>query len=160
MPNLITDVQTLIIPLHLHLVLSSFVYDYRRGMDWWMDLLTTYTYHLEQQVITVLSLIATLYKSLQYLLSLFPACYLFIRRALAAACNSGDSSVSRAQVLSSQPPMPNSTPKWTNWVPGWRPFHTNLLVFSSQADFQLTGQSRSQSHIATDGRSVSQSVSQ
>jgi hypothetical protein len=25
----------------------------------------------------------------------------------------------------------------TNWVPGWRPFHTNLLVFSSQADFQL-----------------------
>jgi hypothetical protein len=21
-----------------------------------------------------------------------------------------------------------------NWVPGWRPFHTNLLVFSSQAD--------------------------
>jgi hypothetical protein len=26
----------------------------------------------------------------------------------------------------------------TNWVPGWRPFHTNLLVFPSQADFQLT----------------------
>jgi hypothetical protein len=26
----------------------------------------------------------------------------------------------------------------TNWVPGWRPFHTNLLVFSSQADIQLT----------------------
>jgi hypothetical protein len=25
----------------------------------------------------------------------------------------------------------------TDWVPGWRPFHTNLLVFSSQADFQL-----------------------
>jgi hypothetical protein len=23
-----------------------------------------------------------------------------------------------------------------NWVPGWRPFHTNLLVFSSQAEFQ------------------------
>jgi hypothetical protein len=26
----------------------------------------------------------------------------------------------------------------TNWIPGWRPFHTNLLVFSSQAHFQLT----------------------
>jgi hypothetical protein len=24
------------------------------------------------------------------------------------------------------------------WVPGWQPFHTNLPVFSSQADFQLT----------------------
>jgi hypothetical protein len=32
------------------------------------------------------------------------------------------------------------TDKSTNWVPGWRPFHTNLLVFSSQADFQLTWQ--------------------
>jgi hypothetical protein len=28
--------------------------------------------------------------------------------------------------------------KSTNWVPGWRLFHTNLLVFSSQAAFQLT----------------------
>jgi hypothetical protein len=26
----------------------------------------------------------------------------------------------------------------TNWVAGWWQFHTNLLVFSSQADFQLT----------------------
>jgi hypothetical protein len=26
----------------------------------------------------------------------------------------------------------------TNWAPGWRPFHTNLLIFSSQDDFQLT----------------------
>jgi hypothetical protein len=26
----------------------------------------------------------------------------------------------------------------TNWVPGRRPFHTNLLIFSSQTDFQLT----------------------
>jgi hypothetical protein len=25
-----------------------------------------------------------------------------------------------------------------NWVPGCWPFHTNLLVFSPQADFQLT----------------------
>jgi hypothetical protein len=45
--------------------------DYRRGMDWWMDLLTTYTYHPELQVITALSLIFTLYKLPQHLLSLF-----------------------------------------------------------------------------------------
>jgi hypothetical protein len=30
-----------------------------------------------------------------------------------------------------------STDKSTGWVPGWRPFHTNVLVFSSQTDFQL-----------------------
>jgi hypothetical protein len=28
--------------------------------------------------------------------------------------------------------------KKKNWVPGWQPFYTKLLVFSSQADFQLT----------------------
>jgi hypothetical protein len=33
-------------------------------MDWWMDLLTIYTHYLELQVITGLSLISTLYKSL------------------------------------------------------------------------------------------------
>jgi hypothetical protein len=26
----------------------------------------------------------------------------------------------------------------THWLPGWRPFHTNLLVFSSQTDYQLS----------------------
>jgi hypothetical protein len=26
----------------------------------------------------------------------------------------------------------------THWVPGWRSFHTNLIAFSSQTDFQLT----------------------
>jgi hypothetical protein len=30
-----------------------------------------------------------------------------------------------------------STDSSTNWVPGWRPFHNNLPVFSSQAEFQL-----------------------
>jgi hypothetical protein len=33
-------------------------------MDWWMDLLTTYTHHSELWVITALSLSFTLYKSL------------------------------------------------------------------------------------------------
>jgi hypothetical protein len=31
-----------------------------------------------------------------------------------------------------------STDNSTSWVSVWPPFHTNLLVFSSQADFQLT----------------------
>jgi hypothetical protein len=29
-----------------------------------------------------------------------------------------------------------------NWVPGWRPLHNNLVVFSSQAHFQLNCLSR------------------
>jgi hypothetical protein len=31
-----------------------------------------------------------------------------------------------------------STDNSTDWVPGWRPFHTTHLVFSSQADLQVT----------------------
>jgi hypothetical protein len=49
--------------------------DYRQDLDWWLDLLTTYTHHLEIQVITALSLISTLYKSPQHQLSFFPTCY-------------------------------------------------------------------------------------
>jgi hypothetical protein len=44
--------------------------DYRRGMDWWMDSLTTNTNNMEHQVITVLLLIFTFYKSLLKTLSL------------------------------------------------------------------------------------------
>jgi hypothetical protein len=33
-PNLRTDVQTVIIPLHLRIVLSLFLCDYTRGIDW------------------------------------------------------------------------------------------------------------------------------
>jgi hypothetical protein len=52
--------------------------------------------------------------------------------------NSADSSASRAQVMLSQPSARNSCQVTTNWVSGLQPFHTSLLVFSSQADFQLT----------------------
>jgi hypothetical protein len=38
-------------------------------MDWWMDLLTTYTHHSELQVITALSLNSTVQKSPEHLLS-------------------------------------------------------------------------------------------
>jgi hypothetical protein len=88
--------------------------DYRRGLDWWIDLLTTYTYDSELQVITAPPLISTIRKSPQHPLSLFPARYIFISRSLATASYSGDSSASRAEVLTSQPSMQN----WTilNWL--------------------------------------------
>jgi hypothetical protein len=102
-----------------------------------MDLLTTYTHHSELEVITTLSLISTLHKSQQHLLTFFfPACCDFISRSLATASNSGDFSASHAQVIFSQPPVQNSTD--SRLQPGWRPFHTNLLFFSSESDFQQT----------------------
>jgi hypothetical protein len=42
-----------------------YVCDYRRGLDWSMYLLTTYTHDSELQVLTTLWLIYTLYKSLE-----------------------------------------------------------------------------------------------
>jgi hypothetical protein len=91
-----------------------------------------------------------------------PACYVFNSRSLATASNSGDSS--RAQILSSQSSLQNSTLNWQ--LPGWRPVHTILLVFSSQADIQLTtlrqltgSESESESYITTDGQSASLSWS-
>jgi hypothetical protein len=81
--------------------------DCGRGFDLWMDLLTTYTYDSELQAITAPPLLSTMDKSLQHPLSPFPACYVFISRSLGTASNSGDSSASRAQVLSSQLPVQN-----------------------------------------------------
>jgi hypothetical protein len=69
----------------------------------------TCTHHSELQVITTPPLISTLYKLPHHPLSPFPASCIFIGSSLATAFNSGDSSASRAQVLSSQPPMQNST---------------------------------------------------
>jgi hypothetical protein len=82
--------------------------DRRRGMDWRLDLLSTYTHDSELQVITALSLISTLYKSPKHPLNLFSVCHVFVSRSLGAASNSGDSSSSRAQAVSSQPPLQNS----------------------------------------------------
>jgi hypothetical protein len=75
--------------------------EYRRGLDWWMDLLTTYTHDSELETITVPLLISTFPKSPQHPLSLFfPICCIFISCSLATASNSWDSSALRAQVLS------------------------------------------------------------
>jgi hypothetical protein len=118
------------------LILSPSICDYGRSLDWWIYLLTTYTHHSQLQLIIALSLIFTLYKSAHHSLSLFWACCVFISRFLATTSNSGDSLASLAQILSSQPPVQNSTDNWQ--LPGWRPFHTCFIVFSSQADFQVT----------------------
>jgi hypothetical protein len=79
----------------------------RRGIDWILDLLTTH--HSELQVITALSLISTLYKSSQYLLS-FPACCVFNSRSLATASNTWESSASHAQLLPSPCLVQNCLP--------------------------------------------------
>jgi hypothetical protein len=86
---------------HCHVVRN--VRDYRRGMYLWLDLFTTYTHHSELQAITTLSLIFTLYRSLHAKFS--PACNVFTSRSVATASNNGDSSSSRPQVRSSQPPI-------------------------------------------------------
>jgi hypothetical protein len=80
----------------------SRVCDYKWGMDWILDLLTTYTHHLELHVITALLLIFTLHSSLQHHLSLPQPAVSSTSRSLATASNSEDSSASRAQVLLSE----------------------------------------------------------
>jgi hypothetical protein len=105
-----------------------------------MDLLTIYRHDLEVHVTTALSFFCTIQKTLQVTSS--PVCSGFNSRSLVTNSISGDSSASRAQVLSSQPPVQNSTLNrqltTNNKLPGWRPFHTNRLVFTSQADLQLS----------------------
>jgi hypothetical protein len=61
----------------------------------------------------------------------------FTSRCLVMYVNNGYSS---ASVLKSRTEL--STINSTNWVPVWRPFHTYLLVFSWQADFQQPATSR------------------
>jgi hypothetical protein len=68
-----------------------------------MDLFTIYTHDLELQTITLnYSANADLHNSQITTAPAepFPACYVFTSRSLATASNSGDSSASRAQVLS------------------------------------------------------------
>jgi hypothetical protein len=45
--------------------------DYRRGLDWWMDLLTSYTHDSELQEIIATPLISAIHKSPQHPLSFF-----------------------------------------------------------------------------------------
>jgi hypothetical protein len=60
-------------PVHsltVRFILSWFRGDYRQGLDWWLNLLTTYSRDTELQAGTALSLVYTLYKTLQHTLSL------------------------------------------------------------------------------------------
>jgi hypothetical protein len=57
----------------------------------------------------------------------FPACCIFTSRSLTTASSSGDSSVLRAQVLLSQPPVQNST----QLTELWRHFFSASLLQSS-----------------------------
>jgi hypothetical protein len=125
--------------------------DYRRGVDCWMGLLTTYTHHSYlhftdhwhtwtsalsplqfplavawQQLLTaevpqlsaLTSLLSSGYPATEFLST--------VNSAIAPSLLS----LPRRTLLNCQPS--------TNCVPGWRPFHTSLLVISSQVDFQLT----------------------
>jgi hypothetical protein len=94
---------------HLPRAVSINILSRFRGVDWWIDLLTTYTHNSELQVITALLVISTLYKLSHHSLSLFPACCSFIIRSITTATNSGGSLVSSPQVLLWQPPVQNST---------------------------------------------------
>jgi hypothetical protein len=49
-------------------ILSSSICDYRWGLDWWMDLLTTYTHESELPAIAVLLLMYTISETLQHML--------------------------------------------------------------------------------------------
>jgi hypothetical protein len=71
---------------------------FRRGLHWWMDLLTNLHTRLEN---------TNNYSSKVHKSSQHPA-YVITNRYLATVSNSGDSSVSSAQVLSSQSPVLNS----------------------------------------------------
>jgi hypothetical protein len=92
--------------LALWLALASYwllhLCDYRRSLDWWLYLTTTYTHDSELQAITDPPRISTIHKS-KHLLSIFPACCVFTSHSLATASNSGDSSASRAHGPSRKP---------------------------------------------------------
>jgi hypothetical protein len=82
--------------------------DYRRGLDWWVDLLTTYAHDSALYRITAQQPISTIQKSTQNPPNIFQRA-VFTSRSLATVSNSGVYSISWAQVLSSQLPVQNST---------------------------------------------------
>jgi hypothetical protein len=78
-------------------------------MDRWLDLLTTYTHNSELQGLTAPPLISTIHKSPQHPLSLCRACCVSTPAVpWQRPCNSGGSSASLDQALSSQTPAQNS----------------------------------------------------
>jgi hypothetical protein len=149
-------------------------------MDWWIG--CTCTDHLNTPFGTTCN-----YSPIYYLHTLqitrVPACYVYNSRSLTTTCQveilqipALTSLLSYEYLATELLSTVNSTiapsllslpcraqlkcQPSTIWAPGWPPFHTSLLVFCSQAGFQLTtdnwtGQSQSQSYVTTDGQSAS-----
>jgi hypothetical protein len=110
------------------LFLSLRMCDNRQGMDWISYLLITFIHHWELHF-------TVHWHTQTSVLSITVS----TNRFLAMASTEGDSSASCAQVLfvTAAHAQLLSTDNSANWVPCWQPFHTTLLVFSSQPDFQL-----------------------
>jgi hypothetical protein len=79
--------------------------DYRRGLDWMLDLFTTYTTRISTSNYVTANLQNSQITTAPA--KPFAACCAFSSRSLVTASNSGDPSASRAQVLSSQTPVQN-----------------------------------------------------
>jgi hypothetical protein len=129
------------------------VCDYKRGLDWWIDLLTTYTHHSKLQVITALSLISALYKSLAHAKSSQSSLDVFWQRlltveilqlpALRPSCHSRSCRTFvfcqfNYRTISSQPPLQSSTQLPTlNWqdCPSCLLYNSSLQMSSKTAFF-------------------------
>jgi hypothetical protein len=107
-------------------------WDYRRGSDWWMDLLTTYTHDSELQALTTLSLISAFYKSLHAKFS--PAFNVFTSRCLVTALNNGEFSTSvLASLLPDEYPTTSSLLKSKSKLLYDRRFAANLFILASSS---------------------------
>jgi hypothetical protein len=101
--------------------------DYRWGMEWWMDLLTTCIHHSKPHFISHWhGLVSSVYYSLH---KSFPGNGFYRGRFFSFPHSCPLATAARAELM--------STDNSTNWFPGWRPFHTNILAFSSQTDLHL-----------------------
>jgi hypothetical protein len=113
----------------LDIVTDFGVCDYRRGMDWmnwiyWPLVRTTRNY--TSQNTDTHRLVSSFCYSLH---QPFPSDDFYRERFFSFPHSGPLVTVARAGLLS----IDNST----TGVPGWRPFHTNRLLFSSEADFHL-----------------------
>jgi hypothetical protein len=105
--------------------------NYRRSLDLWVDLLTTYTHDSEVRVITAPLLISTVHKSTQHPLSIF------------------------------QPTVSSPAVPWQRFLTveiiQLHSLRSSLHRLSCRTQLNSLNQSQSQIHIATVGQSVSKS---
>jgi hypothetical protein len=116
------------------------VRDCRLNMDWIPGLLSTCLHHSELQVTTVSLLISTIHRSPHHPLSIFQPAVSSRAVPWQQFLTEEDFLASCPHVILSQSIAQNSSQP-TFQLTGfqnWRPFHSTLLVFPSQADFQVT----------------------